>query len=314
MSEDAQKLAKAIAKIAQKDGEYPILQSHMRLYRSSDPSRPMPCMYFFGLGITASGRKDIMIGNTVYPMQPGQVMLPPADLPVITSVTHATPDQPYLGLWIDLDIRLMGELAIEIPAPKPAPGDELSCVNVITLDSGINDAVIRLLELHETPELATHLLPVIQREITIRLLHGPLGACLRHHLAQESPIQRITRILSWLRENFTQDITAANLATRAHMSGSTFRQHFKSVTGISPLQYLKQIRLLEARQLMLNDRVDAGSAAFHVGYESASQFSREYTRMFGAPPIRDIRRLRETVHSASEISTQSEIIPARHTI
>ncbi|WP_085582757.1 AraC family transcriptional regulator [Thalassospira mesophila] len=314
MSDDVKNLANAIARIAQKDGEHPILNSRVRLVRSSDPSSPLPCMYFFGLGVTVSGSKDIMIGERIYPMRAGQAMLPPADLPVITAITHATPDHPYLGLWIDLDIRLMAELAVEIPTPPHAPETELSCMHVTNLDSGISNALIRLLELQNKPDLASHLLPVIQREITIRLLHGPFGPCLRHHLSMESPVQRITSILSWLRENFCQDITAAAMASRANMSASTFRQHFKSVTGISPLQYLKQIRLLEARQLMLHDRVDAGSAAFHVGYESASQFSREYTRMFGAPPVRDIRRLRETVHMGGDVTPQTEIIPAQHAL
>jgi transcriptional regulator GlxA family with amidase domain len=140
--------------------------------------------------------------------------------------------------------------------------------------------------------LIPQLAPLIEREIAVRLLAGAYGPLLRHLVAAGSPSQQIARAVSWLKLNFANALRVDELAGHAHMSPSTFRQHFRSITGMSPLQYQKQLRLQEARQLMLSQNLDAGSAGVRVGYESASQFSREYARLFGAPPVRDIQRMR----------------------
>jgi transcriptional regulator GlxA family with amidase domain len=154
------------------------------------------------------------------------------------------------------------------------------------------DALVRLVELLDEPALIARLGPLIQQEITIRLLSGPHGPQLRHLAAAGSPSQQIAKAVVWLKQNFTQALQVDELAARAHMSPSTFRQHFRAITGTSPLQFQKQLRLQEARQLMLSQNIDAASAGGLVGYESASQFSREYSRLFGAPPQRDVRRMR----------------------
>lgn len=153
-------------------------------------------------------------------------------------------------------------------------------------------ALVRLVTLLGEPALIPRLAPLIQQEITIRLLTGPHGGQLRQLVTAGSPSQQIAKVVAWLKQNFVQALHGDDLADRAHMSPSTFRQHFRALTGVSPLQYQKQLRLQEARQLMLNENLDAGSAASRVGYESASQFSREYGRLFGAPPQRDITRMR----------------------
>jgi AraC-like DNA-binding protein len=153
-------------------------------------------------------------------------------------------------------------------------------------------ALVRLVNLLDEPTLVPRLAPLIQQEITIRLLTGPHGPHLRHLVIAGSPGQQIAKAVAWLKQNFAQPLHGDDLANRAHMSPSTFRQHFRALTGVSPLQYQKQLRLQEARQLMLNENLDAGGAAVSVGYESASQFSREYSRLFGAPPQRDITRMR----------------------
>ena len=154
------------------------------------------------------------------------------------------------------------------------------------------DALIRLVTLLDEPPLVPKLAPLIQQEISIRLLTGPHGSQLRRLVTAGSPSQQIAKAVAWLKQNFVEALHGDDLADRAHMSPSTFRQHFRALTGLSPLQYQKQLRLQEARQLMLNQNLDAGSAAGRVGYESASQFSREYNRLFGAPPQRDIKRMR----------------------
>ena len=160
------------------------------------------------------------------------------------------------------------------------------------LDDALLGALVRLVRLLEEPALVDRLAPLIQQEITIRLLTGPHGPQLQHLAANGSPSQQIAKAVAWLKQNFTRAIQVDDLAARVHMSPSTFRQHFRAITGTSPLQYQKQLRLQEARQLMLNQNVDAGNAGGLVGYESASQFSREYSRLFGAPPQQDVKRLR----------------------
>ena len=160
------------------------------------------------------------------------------------------------------------------------------------LDGAILDALIRLLRLLREGPLIAQLAPLIEQEIAARLLGGVDGAVLRQLAATGSPSQHIARTLAWLKVNFSATLRVDDLAAIAHMSPTTFHQHFRAVTAMSPLQYQKQLRLQEARQLMLNDHLDAGSAAVRVGYDSASQFSREYARLFGAPPLRDVQRLR----------------------
>jgi transcriptional regulator GlxA family with amidase domain len=164
------------------------------------------------------------------------------------------------------------------------------------LDGVLLDPLVRLVKLLGEPALVPRLAPLIQQEITVRLLTGPHGAQLRHLVTAGSPGQQIAKAVAWLKQNFVETLKGNDLADRAHMSPSTFRQHFRALTGVSPLQYQKQLRLQEARQLMLNENLDAGSAAVRVGYESASQFSREYSRLFGAPPQRDATRMRLNVN------------------
>jgi AraC-like DNA-binding protein len=159
------------------------------------------------------------------------------------------------------------------------------------LDQGLLNAITRLASLVSEPQLIPLVAPLIKQEIIVRLLNSEHGPILRHLMAAGSPGQQIAKLITWLKRHYTENIAISDLADKAHMSESTFRQHFRAVAGMSPLQYLKHLRLQDARQLMLNEDIDAGSAALRVGYESASQFSREYTRLFGAPPLRDINAL-----------------------
>lgn len=289
-------LAEMMTRIVLEDGEFTTDIPQLKLYRNNQVTEPGPCMYFFGLGVIVQGEKNIMLGDSVCQMRAIQCMMTSADLPVMSCITTASPEQPYLGLWLDLDIRMIAQLALEITPAANHQKENNAGIAVLEMDDGIHNALQRLLSLLNEPDtLREQLVPLIQKEIIVRLLSGPYGATLRQLVSQESPIQKIVGVLSWLKRHFSDDIAMNDLAKMACMSPSTFRQHFRSVTGMSPLQYIKQIRLLEARQLMLNHHLDAGSAAVRVGYESASQFSREYNRLFGEPPQRDIRRLREAV-------------------
>jgi len=184
------------------------------------------------------------------------------------------------------------QVAEEMGLPRPPKQFAYRPISLEPVDGALFDALARLVRLIAEPALISALAPLIRREITIRLLAGPHGPHLLHVVAAGSPSQQIAKVMSWLKLNFHRTLRMDELATGAHMSPSTFRQHFRDIAGMSPLQYQKQLRLQEARQLMLNEKLDASVAGMRVGYESVSQFSREYSRLFGAPPQRDIRRLR----------------------
>lgn len=286
-------LASAVAKVAHLDGDYPTQVPGLTIYRRSAVSEPMHCIYGLGLGIAVQGGKRVTLGNEIFDYSSGQSLVTSVDLPVISHVTKASPSEPYLGLVLALDIRTIAQLAADTEFSSPLKESNTRAMSVVDLDEGLLDALCRLIRLLDEPTLIVQIAPLIQQEIAVRLLNGRHGPTLRHLVTLGSPSQQIAKVISWLKLNFTENLPVDDLATKAYMSASTFRQHFRAVAGMSPLQYIKNLRLQEARQLMMNESMDASSAAVRVGYESASQFSREYTRLFGAPPLRDIRSLRE---------------------
>jgi AraC-like DNA-binding protein len=286
-------LARLVGALAQTDGDHASAIAALMLYRRSAASDPMPCIYGLGLGIALQGDKRVTLGGEIYDYGPGQSLLTTVDLPVVSYVTRASAAEPYLGLRLELDARRIAQVAARLAMPAPPRAASVRAMSVVALDEGLVQALIRLLRLLDEPPLLAQLAPLAEEEIIIRLLHGAHGPGLRHLMQAGTPGQQIARVLHWMKLHFTEHFPVDALAAQAHMSPSSFRQHFRAVAGMSPLQYLKQLRLQDARQLMLNEDIDAGSAAVRVGYESASQFSREYTRLFGAPPQRDIRRLQE---------------------
>jgi AraC-like DNA-binding protein len=285
-------LAGAIGKIAQKDGDHATPVPALTLHRRSAPTEPLHCIYSLGLGVIAQGSKQILLGDELLKCGAGQAMLTTIDLPVVSHVTQASASKPFLGMLLTLDARIVLQLASEMDLPQPAREPARPPISINRLDAALADALVRLVGLLAEPELVPKLSPLVQHEITIRLLSGPHGQHLLRLVASGSPSQQIARAVAWLKQNFTHEMQMDELAHRTHMSPSTFRQHFRAITGMSPLQFQKQLRLQEARQLMLNQSLDAGDAGGRVGYESSSQFSREYSRLFGAPPIRDVQRLR----------------------
>jgi len=285
-------LAELVAGIAQVDGNYSTAISGLMLYRRSAATVPMPCIYGLGLGLTVQGGKRVTLGDKIFDYGPGQSLVTSVDLSVVSYVTRADPIEPYLGLRIELDARSIAQVAAEMDFTGSIKMSTSRALSVVTLDDGLTSALIRLLQLLNEPKLIPQLAPLIQQEIVVRLLQGEHGLTLRQLVVTGSPSQQVARVITWLKQHYTEDIQIDDLATQAHMSPSTFRQHFRTVTGMSPLQYLKQLRLQDARQLMLNEDIDANSASVRVGYESASQFNREYARLFGSPPLRDIKNVR----------------------
>ncbi len=257
------------------------------LARLLNPSEPNSLVVDPSLCIVAQGAKEVLLGSEVYSYDPAHLLLVSVDLPISVRVVEATPARPCLAIRLSLDPLLVGELVADCPDTKPhvtpARGVEVSPVEPRLLD-----AVGRLVALLDTPQSLAALVPLVIREITYRVLSGPQGARLRQIATAGAPAQQIARAIRWLREHFAEPLRGESLARHANMSLSGFHKHFKAVTGLSPLQYQKHLRLQEARRLMLGERVDAATAAFRVGYESPSQFSREYRRLFGESPRRDV--------------------------
>jgi AraC-like DNA-binding protein len=285
-------LAAEITRVAQNDGDHHTAIPALTLHRRSAPTEPLHCIYNLGLGVVAQGDKQVLVGRETIAYGPGQSMLTTIDLPVVSHVTRASARESFLGMMLTLDVRSVVQIASELDVARPRGDDAYRSISFEPLEPALLEALLRLVRLLDEPTLAPRLAPLIQQEIVIRLLTGPHGPQLLHLVTAGSPSQQIAKSVAWLKKNFAETLRIDDVADRAHMSPSTFRQHFRALTGVSPLQYQKQLRLQEARQLMLNENLDACSAAGRVGYESPSQFSREYSRLFGAPPQRDVSRMR----------------------
>lgn len=286
-------LAQEIGRVAQNDGDYQTAIPQLLIGRRSGRTEPLACIYALGLAVVAQGGKQVTLADQVLNYGPGESLLATVDLPVVSQVTRADMSQPFLGMLLTLDTRALVQLAADMELP-PLPREQVARgMSLGPLDGPLLDAVIRLVRLLQEPQHIARLAPLIQQEIMVRLLTGPHGPYLRQLIATGTPSHQVAQAIAWLKTHFSHDVLIDELAGRAHMSPSTFRQHFRNLTGMSPLQYQKQLRLQEARQLMLTQALDASSTAARVGYESVSQFNREYSRQFGEPPQRDIKRMRE---------------------
>ncbi|NUF31641.1 AraC family transcriptional regulator [Acinetobacter oleivorans] len=285
-------LISLVKDIAQNDGDYNTELPILAIARRSTVTDPMPCIFGLGLGVTVQGGKSVTLGEEVFEYGSGQALINSIDLPVVSYVTQATIAEPYLGLRLDLDANLIVQIATEMDASRVCKGGCSRAMSIVNLDDELLDALTRLIKLLNEPKKIPFIAPLIQREIIIRLLDGEHGPMLQHLAAVGSPSQQISKVIAWIKLNYTNNISVDELAAKAHMSSSTFRQHFRTITGLSPLQYLKNLRLQDARHWMLYEDMDAGNAAIRVGYESVTQFNREYARMFGEPPLRDIKRMR----------------------
>jgi AraC-like DNA-binding protein len=290
---DTGALARAIGLFAQFDGDYQTAIPGLSLHRRRLPTEPLHCIFNLGLGVVAQGNKQALVDGQINTYGPGQSMVTTIDLPVISHVTSASLEEPLLGLMLTLDPRRVQEVAADMKLPPPARAHPCRTLSIEMLDAPMVEALVRLVALlGESPVLIARVAPLLQEEIIVRLLLGPHGQQLQHLVADGTPSQQISKAVSWLKQNFAKPLQVDDLAESVHMSPTAFRQHFRKMTGTSPLQYQKTLRLQEARQLMLTQHLDAGSASGLVGYESPSQFSREYSRLFGAPPQADVRRLR----------------------
>ncbi|AXO15959.1 AraC family transcriptional regulator [Thalassospira indica] len=283
-----QKLCGLIDKYCEADGAVRTAVEPVWMFRSTGPTLKVPTIYKPCLCLIISGAKEVTLGDELYRYEPGQLLAASVDLPLVGHVTLAAEDAPYRSLSLDLDAKILGELVANMDIKMGADGESTRGLFVEKTTESLTDAVLRVVELLDRPDDVPVMLPLLMREVHYRLLCTAKGAAIAGLAIGGSNMQRISAALQLIKDNFDKPLKVEDLANRANMSPSSFHHHFKQVTAMSPLQYQKRLRLTTARQIMLAEMKDAASAAYAVGYESASQFSREYARMFGAPPIRDV--------------------------
>ncbi len=271
----------------------------LKLYRREKPTEPMTALYEPSICVVAQGAKRVFLGEDSYVYDARNFLITSVDIPTVVQVIKASREKPCLGLVLKLDRREIAQLMVESSLPLPPAQKSSRGMANGEMTEPLLAAIQRLVDLLEEPQDIPILAPVIQREILYRLLVGDQGARLRQIASTGSQSHQVARAIDWLKGNFSQPLRIDDLATQVNMSPSTFHHHFRALTAMSPLQYQKWLRLNEARRLMLIERLDAATAAFQVGYESPSQFSREYNRLFGNSPVRDIASMRQMAASAS---------------
>ena len=274
----------------------------LSLHRREAPTEPTSYMMVPSICLIGQGRKSLTLGDESYQYDAHRFLITSVDLPVVTQVLEASIEAPYLGITMELDLRMIAQLTLagNLPASR-APRERLG-VAVSEVSLPLLDAFQRLLDLLAHPEDVIALAPLVKQEIFYRLLVSEQGPRLRQITSAENHSYQIGRAIDWLKDNFRRPFKVEDLAAQAGLSTSAFYNHFRSMTAMSPLQFQKRMRLNEDRRLMFTEHVDASTAAYDVGYESPSQFSREHRRLFGAPPMRDVRNLSLPQGSAVYIS------------
>lgn len=286
-------LAALIGRHCPADGMVDTAIPGLKIFRGSNTDVPTCAIMASVFAMMAQGAKRITVGDDTYDYDARHYLISSVDLPMFSRITRASVTEPYLGLALGIDPLKINELAAAMPKNRAQEGvDRGIAVGRLSVD--IQNTALRLARLLDTPADIPVLAPIIERELLYRLLAGPLGSRLRQAAASGSHSHQIVRAIEWLKTNLAQPLSIERLASLANMSKSSLHHHFKALTAMTPLQYQKQMRLHEARLLMLATSTDAASAAHHVGYESPSQFNREYRRMFGTPPGRDIAQLRQS--------------------
>ena len=292
MHANQEDLVERVARALPLDGAAEPLAGLM-LRRASEPtplghgtSHPSFC-------VIAQGSKEILLGEKRYLYNPAQYLISAASLPIATRITDASSERPYLGLVLRLDPAIVGSVLVEAGRLAPRYPASVTAIDVSPLDAGLLDAIIRLVRLLDSPAETRLLAPLVTREIVCRLLLGAQGSRLHQIANLGDSTHRIAQAIDRFRKDFDQPLRIEDIARELGMSVSGFHHHFRALTAMSPLQFQKQLRLQEARRLMLGEGFDAASAGHRVGYGNASHFTREYKRLFGAPPMHDVERLRE---------------------
>jgi AraC-like DNA-binding protein len=292
MQANREELVERIMRAVPEDGPAQPLEG-LHLYRSSLHLEQVHGVVKPSFCVIAQGSKEVLLGGSRYRYDPSHYLISTVELPRVSQILEASKEQPYLSLRLELTPTLVGSVMVEIGQASPPGHTDVRAIDVSPLDVNMQDAVVRLVRLLDAPTEALVLMPLITREIVYRLLMGEQGSRLRHLAILGGYTPLIARAVEQLRQDFDQPLRIEDLARELGMSVSGLHHHFKAVTAMSPLQFQKQLRLQEARRLMLSEDFDAASAAYRVGYHDASHFNREYKSLFGVPPRRDMHRLRE---------------------
>jgi AraC-like DNA-binding protein len=287
-----EELVARIASTLQADGTVEPLPG-LHFHRASSPTQPLHAVIVPAFCVIAQGSKVVLLGDDQYRYDPAHYLLVTAELPIVGQIVEASPECPYLSLRLELTPTLVGSVMAETGHPPPRSHPPVRALDVSPLGMDLLDVVVRLVRLQDSPHDAGFLVPLLQREIVYRLLKGEQRGRLHQIATVGGYAHRIAQAIERIRKNFDQPLRIEDLAREVGMSVSGFHAHFKAVTALSPLQFQKQLRLQEARRLMLGEHLDAASAGYRVGYDDAAYFNREYRRLFGAPPMRDAARLRE---------------------
>jgi len=295
MAQVLYELADAISKAMGHASEVSTAVPGLMLYQNTVPTAPNPCTYAPSLLVIPQGKKRVDLGKQSYVFGESTFLLTSIDLPIISRVFAASVEKPYLAFFLKLDMGMVRDVlhSEEVRIPAPPDGTRGMVIGEATVE--LLAPCSRMVQLLRTPQDVPFFGKLLQREIIYRLLQGPQGDRLRSVATLADQSYRTAKAITWLRDNFMKTLNVDELASMTGMSRSTLNHHFRGLTAMSPLQFQKQLRLHTARQKMLTDELDAASAAFEVGYESPSQFNREYKRFFGQPPMRDIQALRTTL-------------------
>ncbi|MFC4402921.1 AraC family transcriptional regulator [Gracilibacillus xinjiangensis] len=284
-------LAQRIERFCEEDGIHPTAIPSLHFIRASDRSDPIHSIHEPAICIVAQGSKLVMLAQDVYQYDPAHYLVVSIDLPITGEIIEATPDKPYLCLRLDFEPQQIFNIISASEQTFAEKTESKPGLFVNKMQSSLLDPVLRLVQLLDTPEDLAILSPLIIREILYRILQDKQGDSVKQIAVTGGPAQRIGEVIEHIKKDYDKTLRIEELAKTANMSASSLHYHFKKVTRLSPIQYQKQLRLQEARRLMLLGELDAANAGFSVGYESPSQFSREYSRMFGMPPVKDINRI-----------------------
>jgi AraC-like DNA-binding protein len=269
-------------------GRFQTPMPDIHIVRSFQDILPVHNMYRPSLCVVLKGAKEILFGETTLRYEEMECLVVSFEIPASGRMVGATPANPYIGMMIDLDVSMLREVLQQLATPASPSTDAGPCVFVGQVDDALAECITRLARMAQTPDAVSILYPSAMRELYYWLLTGPYASEITKLALPETQAERVARAIHYLRDHFNKVLRVEQLAEVARMSASSFHQHFKSMTSMTPVQYQKQLRLLEARRLMVSESTNVSDAAYQVGYESASQFSREYTRTFGTAPKRDV--------------------------
>jgi AraC-like DNA-binding protein len=294
MQINREELIERLTRIAHKNSLLEVFPG-IFVYQSTRPSENDIYVLSPAFCVIAQGSKDVLLNDDLFHYDSGHYLISTLDLPIKSSVVEASEEKPYLNLRIDLDPAVVASVMLESNIAVKKSGSKIKAMDVSPVDADLLDAVVKVVKLLDTPDEMKLFAPSIIREIIYRLLKGRQGERLSHLVTSEGDTRRISKAVKEIREHIDRPLKIEDVARDLGMSVSGFHNHFKSVTAMSPLQFQKQIRLQEARRLMLGEDLDVADASFRVGYEDPSYFSREYKKLFGIPPLRDIAKLRSSL-------------------